>query len=163
MSCRGKLSARATLRAYQNAIAEGADVAAAYKLACDLYRSNHPRLREQVLRHVVAVIVSSSSSNGLASPCERHEQSAGMSETGIDRAGAGSLQRDVVAAQCAYVAAVAGGAAACLAFDAAKAAYRAMHPGLSGERLDEAVWRALATEAGAEIIQPRRVSYSSTG
>ena len=53
---------------------------------------------------------------------------------------------DAVAARCAYVGAIAGGAKPHIAFAVARAAYQAKHPELSGERLDAAVARALAHE-----------------
>lgn len=53
---------------------------------------------------------------------------------------------DAVAARRAYVGAIAGGAKPHIAFDLAKAAYRARHPELAGDRLDAAVARALADE-----------------
>ena len=140
MPSRGKLIARATLRAYQDAIADGADIATAYQLACNIYRANHPNVREQVLRHVVLMIVS-----------DDRRKAAG--QAGASRRAPGrpneASQRDVIAAQRAYVAAIARGAEAHVAFDTARAAYRAVHPELSGEALDYAVARALATELDA--------------
>jgi hypothetical protein len=53
---------------------------------------------------------------------------------------------DVQAARRAYVGAIARGAKPHIAFDLAKAAYRARHPDLAGDRLNAAVSRALATE-----------------
>lgn len=55
-------------------------------------------------------------------------------------------ENDETAARRAYVAAIARGARPHIAFDLAKAAYRARHPELGGDRLDAAVSRALATE-----------------
>jgi hypothetical protein len=55
-------------------------------------------------------------------------------------------EKDEVAARHAYVGAIARGAKPHIAFDLAKAAYRARHPGLGGDRLTAAVSRALATE-----------------
>jgi hypothetical protein len=55
-------------------------------------------------------------------------------------------ENDETAARRAYVAAIARGARPHTAFDLAKAAYRARHPALGGDRLDAAVSRALATE-----------------
>jgi hypothetical protein len=51
-----------------------------------------------------------------------------------------------VAARRAYVGAIAGGAKPHVAFDLAKAAYRARHPELTGDRLNAAVSRALVNE-----------------
>jgi hypothetical protein len=53
---------------------------------------------------------------------------------------------DVVAARRAYVGAIAGGAKPHVAFDLAKAAYRARHPELNGDKLNAAVASALAAE-----------------
>lgn len=53
---------------------------------------------------------------------------------------------DVTAARCAYVDAISRGVKPHIAFDLARAAYRARHPTLVGERLDAAVARALAAE-----------------
>jgi hypothetical protein len=53
---------------------------------------------------------------------------------------------DVVAARRAYIGAIAGGARPHIAFDLAKAAYRARHPELAGDRLNAAVADALANE-----------------
>jgi hypothetical protein len=53
---------------------------------------------------------------------------------------------DAHAARRAYVDAIARGAKPYIAFDLAKAAYRARHPALAGERLTAAVSRVLATE-----------------
>jgi hypothetical protein len=55
-------------------------------------------------------------------------------------------ENDETAARRAYVGAIARGAKPHIAFDLAKAAYRARHPELGGERLDAAVSRALATD-----------------
>jgi hypothetical protein len=140
MPCRGKLIARATLRAYQDAIADGADIATAYRLACNIYRANHPNVREPVLRHVVSMIVSDDR--------RKTPGRAGASRRAGGRSNETS-DRDVIAAQHAYVAAIARGVGAHVAFDVARAAYRAVHPELSGEALDYAVARALATELDA--------------
>ena len=56
---------------------------------------------------------------------------------------------DAVAARRAYIGAIAGGARPHVAFDLAKAAFRARHPELSGERLNVAVAQALANELRA--------------
>lgn len=53
---------------------------------------------------------------------------------------------DVEAARRAYVDAIARGAKPYIAFDLAKAAYRARHPDLADDRLSAAVSRVLATE-----------------
>ena len=53
---------------------------------------------------------------------------------------------DAVAARRAYIGAIAGGAKPHIAFDLAKAAYRARHPDLAGDRLNAAVSHALANE-----------------
>jgi len=53
---------------------------------------------------------------------------------------------DAQAARRAYVDAIARGAKPYIAFDLAKAAYRARHPDLAGERLEAAVSRVLASE-----------------
>ena len=53
---------------------------------------------------------------------------------------------DAQAARRAYVGAIARGAKPHIAFDLAKAAFRARHPDLAGDRLNAAVSRALATE-----------------
>lgn len=53
--------------------------------------------------------------------------------------------RGVIAAQNAYVRAIASGAKPDIAFDVARAAYRALYPGQSGAVLDSAVARALAS------------------
>ena len=53
---------------------------------------------------------------------------------------------DVIAARRAYIGAIASGAKPHIAFDLAKAAYRARHPQLTGDRLDAAVSRALGRE-----------------
>jgi hypothetical protein len=53
---------------------------------------------------------------------------------------------DAQAARRAYVGAIARGAKPHVAFDLAKAAYRARHPDLAGDRLSAAVSRALAHE-----------------
>jgi hypothetical protein len=55
-------------------------------------------------------------------------------------------ENDETAVRRAYVGAIARGARPHTAFDLAKAAYRARHPELGGDRLDAAVARALATE-----------------
>lgn len=55
-------------------------------------------------------------------------------------------ENDDTAARRAYVGAIARGAKPHIAFDLAKAAYRARHPELGGDRLNAAVSRALATE-----------------
>jgi hypothetical protein len=55
-------------------------------------------------------------------------------------------ENDDMAARRAYVGAIARGAKPHIAFDLAKAAYRARQPDLGGDRLDAAVSRALATE-----------------
>lgn len=53
---------------------------------------------------------------------------------------------DAVAARRAYIGAIAGGAKPHIAFDLARAAYRARHPDLAGDSLNTAVSRALANE-----------------
>jgi hypothetical protein len=53
---------------------------------------------------------------------------------------------DSQAARRAYVDAIARGAKPHIAFDLAKAAYRARHPDLTADRLNVAVSRVLATE-----------------
>ena len=50
--------------------------------------------------------------------------------------------------------AISRGAKAHVAFDVARAAYRARQPWLSGERLDEAVARALATDTARPAEAP---------
>jgi hypothetical protein len=52
---------------------------------------------------------------------------------------------DAIAARRAYVGAIAAGVKPHVAFDLAKAAYRAKHSELEGDRLAEAVARVLAT------------------
>ena len=49
--------AEAARTSYSRALADGANEQAAFEAACDTYRRAHPRARESVLRHVVAVIV----------------------------------------------------------------------------------------------------------
>ena len=139
MSRNGKLIAQATARAYASAIAEGADAGTAFEAACALYRHGHPRIRESILRRVVAALVSW--------PPIRFPNVAVVAKAVVD-----GPERDIVAAQNAYVAAISRGAAPRIAFDVARAAYRARHPGLSGDRLDEAVARALATDTGARDL-----------
>jgi hypothetical protein len=136
MSGNGKLIARATARAYASAIAEGADAGSAFETACALYRHGHPRIRESILRRVVAALVSR--------PPIQLPSAPPVAEATVD-----GPERDVVAAQNAYVSAISRGATPRIAFDVARAAYRARHPGLSGDRLDAAVARALASDTSA--------------
>jgi hypothetical protein len=135
MSVNGKLIARATVRAYASALAGGADSGTAYEAACALYRYSHPRVRECILRRVVAVLVNH------PPPAPRSKD-----QTATRHALQSTGERDIAAVQRAYIAAISGGAKAHAAFDSAKAAYRALHPGLAGGRLDDAVARALASE-----------------
>jgi hypothetical protein len=151
MTGNGMLIARATARAYASAIAEGADAGSAFEAACALYRYGHPRTRECTLRRVVAALVH-------RPPIEARIPGR---PAAVDRLADGP-ERDIVAAQNAYVAAISRGSAPHVAFDVARAAYRARQPGLSGERLDDAVARALATDAmrstaargAAEAVNP---------
>ena len=72
----------------------------------------------------------------------------------------------VIAAQNAYVRAIASGAKPDVAFDVARAAYRALYPGLSGAVLDSAVARALASgpsSADPSRPEPRGVPAATTG
>lgn len=52
---------------------------------------------------------------------------------------------DVTVARRAYARAMECGAKPHIAFDVARAAFRARHPGLSGTALDDAVWLALGS------------------
>jgi hypothetical protein len=52
---------------------------------------------------------------------------------------------DVTVARRAYARAMECGAKPHIAFDVARAAFRARHPGLSGKALDDAVWLALGS------------------
>jgi len=135
MSGNGKLIARATARAYASAIAAGADEGAAFEAACALYRYSHPRVREDVLRHIVAALIS----HAPIEIARRNTMQLGSN-------GADGSEGDIVATQDAYIAAIARGAKPHVAFDVARAAYRARHPALAGDMLDDAVARALATD-----------------
>jgi hypothetical protein len=143
MSRDARLVARATVRAYARALAEGADTEAAFETACALYRRGHPRVKEETLRRVVTALVQGP-----------------LSDAQLDAA-----PRSEIAAQNAYVRAIASGAQPDIAFDVARAAYRALYPGLSGAVLDSAVARALASGQGrAEPCspEPRGMSAAAT-
>lgn len=128
MSSDRKLIARATVRAYASAIAGGADADTALETACALYRHGHPRIRESILRRVVEALV--------GHPPKRMQ--AGKQE---------GPHPGVIAAQNAYIRAITQGAKAHVAFDVARAAYRALCPWLAGPTLDAAVAQALASGA----------------
>jgi hypothetical protein len=149
MSREARLIARATARAYASALAEGADARVAFETACALYRHGHPRVRDNVLRRVVTALV-------------RHPPDGAQAEGAQARA----KSRGVIAAQNAYVRAIASGAKPDIAFDVARAAYRALYPGLSGAVLDSAVARALASRsspAEPDRPEPPAVPAAATG
>jgi hypothetical protein len=147
MSANGKLIARATARAYASAMAGGADATTAFEAACALYRHSHPRVREGTLRRVVAALVS----HPPIQVIQKNGSPPSSNEAGV------GPEADVVATQDAYIAAIARGAKPHIAFDVARAAYRARHPGLAGDALDDAVARALASDA-AQSVEARGAS-----
>jgi hypothetical protein len=144
MSREARSIARATVRAYASALAEGADTRVAFETACALYRHGHPRVRENILRRIVTALVRNP-----------------PPDAQVD-----AVPRGVIAAQNAYVRAIASGAKPDIAFDVARAAYRALYPGLSGAVLDSAVARALASRsspAEPDRPEPPAVPAAATG
>jgi hypothetical protein len=142
---RAALIVRATLRAYETAIADGVDEEAAFRIASAIYRLGYPRTPESIVRQMVAVIVRRPPpGQGRSRTTDRaeHDQTARKGR----RERRALPEREVAAAKLAYIRAIADGATPAVAFEVAKAAFRARRPEFSGERLDDAVARALATD-----------------
>jgi hypothetical protein len=57
MTYRARQVVRATRWTHENAIAADANEDTAYEAACALYRFGHPRTPEQVIGHIVAVLI----------------------------------------------------------------------------------------------------------
>jgi hypothetical protein len=153
---RAALVVQATLRAYNTAIADGADDEAAFRVACSIYRRGYPRDPEHIVHQMVAGIVH----------CSAPARSRASRPQDLDQAPRPARgrrrhfqERAATAAKLAYIMAVADGATPPAAFEVAKAAFRARHPELSGARLDDVVARVLATDK--DKVAPSKAELSA--